>query len=326
MHETIISDYNRRVFEREANIPSKCRHPCMLLLIGATIDDETPLLVTEIMDCSLREVLDSKDKPPLSETIISLDVARALNYLHKKREPMVHCDVNSGNVLLWRQGNQWRAKVSDYGTANFLHQRTECRSFPGNPVYCAPEFLKPHQPISCKVDVYSFGVLLCEIYVKEAPDPQGRKKQIAKIRNPKFQNLVRRCVEKEPWKRPNMESVIEELERPEVDKSGVIRRHMAPVYAGTGAARGYDKVVTRKYESEVDEIGLSRRYGTEATRNYETGVTPRKKTEMTRSYSAGVTPKTGTATFRIYEAGVTPRNGTAASLSYLAGNRRSQKK
>ena len=209
-----------------------------------------------------------------------------------------------------------------------------------------------------KVDVYSFGVLLCEICVKEAPDPQGREKQIAKIRNPKFQNLVRRCVEKEPWERPNMESVIEELERPEVDKSGVIRRHMAPVYAGTGAARRYDKVVTRKYESEVDEIGLSRRHGTEVTRNYETGVTPRKKTEMTRSialewpqkkrtatfgsyragvtprngtaafgsYGAGVTPKTETTTFRIYEAGVTPRNGTAASLSYLAGNRRSQKK
>ena len=158
MHETIMSDYNRRVFEREANIASKCRHPCMLLLIGATIDDETPLLVTEIMDCSLREVLHSKDEPPLSTaevSIISQDVARALNYLHQKREPVVHCDVNSGNVLLWRQGNQWRAKVSDYGTANFLHQSTECRSSPGNPVYCAPEFLceNPHRPISCKVSL-----------------------------------------------------------------------------------------------------------------------------------------------------------------------------
>ena len=158
MHETIMSDYNRRVFEREANIASKCRHPCMLLLIGATIDDETPLLVTEIMDCSLREVLHGKDEPPLSTTevsIISQDVARALNYLHKKREPVVHCDVNSGNVLLWRQGNQWRAKLSDYGTANFLHQSTECRSSPGNPVYCAPEFLceNTHQPISCKVSL-----------------------------------------------------------------------------------------------------------------------------------------------------------------------------
>ena len=165
--------------------------------------------------------------------------------------------------------------------------------------------------------MYSFGVLLCEICVKEAPDPQRRERQIAQIRNPKFQNLVRRCVEKEPWERTNMESVIEELERPGVDKSGVIRRHMAPVY-GTGAARGYDRVVTLKYENEVDEIGLSRRYGTEATRNYETGVTPRKKTGLTRSYGAGVTPREGTAAFGSFGAGVPPKKmpGTAAFRSF----------
>ena len=154
MHESILSDYNRSLFEREVAIASKCRHPCLLQFIGATADNKRPLLVTEIMECSLRMRLYNDDKPPLSSTeicAISLDVARALNYLHQKREPIIHHDVSSGNVLLWRQGDQWRAKVSDYGTANFVRQSTI--NYAGAAIYQAPESLNgdPDQPISCKV-------------------------------------------------------------------------------------------------------------------------------------------------------------------------------
>ena len=154
MHESIMSDYNRRLFEREVAIASKCRHPCLLQFIGATADNKRPLLVTEIMECSLRTRLYNDDKTPLSSTeicVISLDVARALNYLHQKREPIIHHDVSSGNVLLWRQGDQWRAKVSDYGTANFVRQSTI--NYAGAAIYQAPESLNrdPDQPISCKV-------------------------------------------------------------------------------------------------------------------------------------------------------------------------------
>ena len=47
MYGEIISDRNRRVFEREVDIASKCRHPCLLQFIGATADNKTPLLITE---------------------------------------------------------------------------------------------------------------------------------------------------------------------------------------------------------------------------------------------------------------------------------------
>ena len=119
IHPDIMSDRNRHLFEREVDMASRCRHPCLLQFIGATTDNERPLLVTEIMDCSLRAR--PQNEPPLyAEEVcdISLDVARALNYLHQKREPIIHHDISSANVLLWQQGDQWRAKVSDYGTAN----------------------------------------------------------------------------------------------------------------------------------------------------------------------------------------------------------------
>ena len=57
MYEPILSDYNRKLFEREMNIASKCRHPCLLQFIGATNEGESPLFVTELMESSLRALL-----------------------------------------------------------------------------------------------------------------------------------------------------------------------------------------------------------------------------------------------------------------------------
>ena len=106
------------------------------------------------MDRSLKSRLFNVDEPALTSPevcVISLDVSLALNYLHQEREPIIHHDVSSGNVLLWRQGDQWRAKVSDYGTANFVRQSTI--NYAGAAIYQAPESLNgdPDQPISCKV-------------------------------------------------------------------------------------------------------------------------------------------------------------------------------
>ena len=44
IHELILSPHNRRLFMREMNIASKCRHPCLLQFIGATNDDGNPCL------------------------------------------------------------------------------------------------------------------------------------------------------------------------------------------------------------------------------------------------------------------------------------------
>ena len=145
IHDLILSKHNRSLFEREMNIASRCRHPCMLQFIGATNDEGSPLFVTELMETSLRALL----KRPLTVTelfVISLDVARALNYLHQRQPfPIIHRDISSANVLLWRQGDQWRAKVSDYGTANFMqHTMTVA---PGAPIYSAPEAFTKNQTV-----------------------------------------------------------------------------------------------------------------------------------------------------------------------------------
>ena len=154
IHELILSPHNIRLFEREMNIASKCRHPHLLQFIGATIDEGSPLFVTELMEKSLRTLLEQRQLSETEIRTISLDVARALNYLHQKKpEPIIHRDVSSANVLLWRQGDQWRAKVSDYGTANFIQQTMTVA--PGAMIYSAPEALTSNQTVKVSLSQHS---------------------------------------------------------------------------------------------------------------------------------------------------------------------------
>ena len=145
IHELILSPHNRSLFEREMDIASKCRHPCLLQFIGATNDEGNPLFLTELLESSLRALLEQRSLSAAEVSIISLDVARALSYLHHKTHPIIHRDISSANVLLWRQGDQWRGKVSDYGTANFMQHTTTVA--PGAMIYMAPEALTSNQTV-----------------------------------------------------------------------------------------------------------------------------------------------------------------------------------
>ena len=141
-----LSSHNRELFEREMSIASRCRHPCLLQFIGATNDEGSPLFVTELMESSLRKFLEQRSLSTAEVAVISLDVARALSYLHQKKpHPIIHRDISSANVLLWRQADQWRGKVSDYGAANFMqHTLSLC---PGAAVYSPPEALTKNQTV-----------------------------------------------------------------------------------------------------------------------------------------------------------------------------------
>ena len=144
IHEIILSPHNRRLFEREMSIASRCRHPHLLQFIGATNDDGSPLFVTELLDTDLRNVLTRRALHQEEIICLALDVSRGLNYLHlNKPFPIMHRDISSSNVLLWRRDNCWRAKLSDYGAANFMRQyMTEN---PGARIYAAPEALTSQQ-------------------------------------------------------------------------------------------------------------------------------------------------------------------------------------
>lgn len=153
IHDLILSPHNRRLFEREMSIASRCRHPHLLQFIGATNDDGSPLFITELLDTDLRRVLEQRALHQEEIICLALDVAKGLNYLHlNKPFPIMHRDISSSNVLLWRRDDCWRAKLSDYGAANFMRQYMTVN--PGARIYAAPEALTSQQSPKVKMCTY----------------------------------------------------------------------------------------------------------------------------------------------------------------------------
>ena len=213
LHSQLVYDYHRRLFRREMDVAARVSHPNLLHFLGARLEGGMAIL-TELMPTSLRALVNRRPRRRLTlEHILSIaiDVARALNYLHHiTPDPIIHRDLSSANVLLQPSPDGgWLAKVSDYGTANFQSQlQTEN---PGSPVYTAPESRDPALQTP-KMDIYSFGVLLVEMYTCDFPAPERRPELMESIDHPRLLNLIRHCLNTDKNRRPTAAQLVDLLQ------------------------------------------------------------------------------------------------------------------
>ena len=210
IHNTIISHHNLQLFQREMNMAARLRHPNLIQFIGATMKGEM-MIVMELMATSLRSQLE-KDVyfQPNPVKAISLDVAFGLNYLHLiQPDPIVHRDISSANVLLEViQLNQWRAKLTDYGSVNVVCQLHTQN--PGSPAYSAPEASDPRLQ-SPKMDIYSFGALVLEMLTGRLPAPDDRPGLLCQVRHKQLLHLIRRCLSERKEDRPSSSDIVSDL-------------------------------------------------------------------------------------------------------------------
>ena len=216
LHDIIAAPHNNALFVREMSISAQTHHQNIVQFIGATLEGEM-IILTELMMTSLRKVMEKRsiEKSSLSTaevTSISLDVARALNYLHLvKPDPIIHRDISSANVLLEpASGTNWRAKLSDFGSANFLRRLNTAG--PGNPYYAAPEATIPAQQ-SPKMDVYSFGVLLLEMCSGAMIPAESLTAAIQRISHTELLVLIKHCMAVDAQSRPDIAAVVQSLHR-----------------------------------------------------------------------------------------------------------------
>ncbi|XP_017420257.1 probable LRR receptor-like serine/threonine-protein kinase At3g47570 [Vigna angularis] len=112
---------------------------------------------------------------------IAIDVASALDYLHHDcNPPIAHCDLKPANVLL---DENMTAHVVDFGLARFLCQnpsekQSSTLGLKGSIGYIAPEYGFGSKA-STEGDVYSFGILLLEMFTGKRPTDEMFKEGLS---------------------------------------------------------------------------------------------------------------------------------------------------
>ncbi|KAG2432561.1 hypothetical protein HXX76_008906 [Chlamydomonas incerta] len=158
------------------------------------------------------------------------EVAAAMSYLHANS--VVHGDLSGWNVMLASAGaaaaeggRGFVAKVADFGLSRTLELRSKMQTANYGTLSHMPPELVLNGTVSRAVDVYSFGVLLWQMYTGSRPWSGLTHSQIimmiskgeARLQFPSgtpktYEALMRACTAAKPEERPAFADVVKQLE------------------------------------------------------------------------------------------------------------------
>uniref|UniRef100_A0A6Q2ZA88 Mitogen-activated protein kinase kinase kinase 12 n=1 Tax=Esox lucius TaxID=8010 RepID=A0A6Q2ZA88_ESOLU len=155
----------RDIKETEIKHLRKLKHPNIITFKG--ICTQAPCYCILMEYCAqgqLYEVLRAGRKIIPSLLIDwAMGIAGGMNYLHLHK--IIHRDLKSPNMLITHDD---LVKISDFGTSKELIDKSMKMSFAGTVAWMAPEVIR-NEPVSEKVDIWSFGVVLWEMLTGEVP-------------------------------------------------------------------------------------------------------------------------------------------------------------
>lgn len=225
---------NRANMLREVQLMNRLSHPNILRFIGVCVHEGQLHALTEYINGGNLEQLLGSDMY-LSWSLrlsLALDIARGLQYLHSKG--IFHRDLTSKNCLVRWEGCVCSAVVGDFGLAEKIPDYSEEAdqeplAVVGSPYWMAPEVLRG-ELYNEKVDVFAYGIILCEIIARIQADPDILPRtedfgldveafqQIVRDCPPDFLELAIACCNMDAKLRPSFSQIVLELERRQAER------------------------------------------------------------------------------------------------------------
>ena len=186
------------------------------------------MLVTEYLPGGDLHALIEKGPVPADLAVaLALDMARGMAYLHGGPNVVIHRDLKPRNLII-DENNE--LKVGDFGLSKLLKQKNlhdvyKLTGETGSYRYMAPEVFE-HHSYNTKVDVFSFAMILYEMFEGVAPfaddnaydaafmvaKENKRPEFGAKIHYPDgVRELITKCWSEFAVKRPTFEDIVQEL-------------------------------------------------------------------------------------------------------------------
>ena len=236
--ELTAKEANLKRFEREARLASSLDHPNICTIFDLDQVQGVHFIAMQYVEGrNVRQLVGGHPLELKSALLIAIQVADALAAAHSRG--VIHRDIKSGNVMVTPSG---QVKILDFGLAKLMEDDEETRKAAvhrtdltelgvpyGTATYAAPEQARGDR-VDKRADIFSTGVLLYEMLtgtwpfrgkttidvrhavLHDAPRPVSelRKEPLP----PRLQQILDRCLEKEPRNRyQKIEELREDLRR-----------------------------------------------------------------------------------------------------------------
>jgi len=155
-------------FYREAQSAGSLQHPNIVTIYEMGEEGGIPFIAMQLVDGqNLGNLIAQRASIPLSlKLVYAVEACSAFAYAHK--QGIVHRDIKPGNVMVSKDGT---VKVVDFGIARVLeNSRTQTGMLIGTFAYMPPEVFNGEHADE-RSDIFSFGVLLYELFAYKHPFP-----------------------------------------------------------------------------------------------------------------------------------------------------------